>query len=131
MYCPFELQIIELLQEYLNSGDVKEAERCLRDLDVPHFHHELVYEAAVIAIEESTDRAVTMMAQLLTAFNISNVVTPTCFVKVINTFIKITFYIGVSRSQALLNHFLISCDMKRKCVPINVFINIFIIQPFS
>jgi len=74
-------KIIELLQEYLNSGDVKEAERCLRDLDVPHFHHELVYEAAVIAIEESTDRAVTMMAQLLTAFNISNVVTPTCFVK--------------------------------------------------
>lgn len=33
-----------LLKEYLTSGDVLEAERCLRDLEVPHFHHELVYE---------------------------------------------------------------------------------------
>lgn len=33
-----------LLKEYLTSGDVSEAERCLRDLEVPHFHHELVYE---------------------------------------------------------------------------------------
>ncbi|XP_014845075.1 PREDICTED: programmed cell death protein 4-like isoform X1 [Poecilia mexicana] len=33
-----------LLKEYLISGDVSEAERCLRDLEVPHFHHELVYE---------------------------------------------------------------------------------------
>ena len=33
-----------LLKEYLVSGEVKEAERCLRDLEVPHFHHELVYE---------------------------------------------------------------------------------------
>lgn len=33
-----------LLKEYLISGDKAEAERCLRDLEVPHFHHELVYE---------------------------------------------------------------------------------------
>lgn len=33
-----------LLKEYLVSGDVSEAEHCLRDLEVPHFHHELVYE---------------------------------------------------------------------------------------
>lgn len=33
-----------LLKEYLISGDVAEAEHCLRDLEVPHFHHELVYE---------------------------------------------------------------------------------------
>lgn len=33
-----------LLKEYLTSGDVLEAEHCLRDLEVPHFHHELVYE---------------------------------------------------------------------------------------
>lgn len=26
------------------SGDGAEAERCLRDLEVPHFHHEFVYE---------------------------------------------------------------------------------------
>ena len=37
-------QIILLLKEYLCSGDVDEASRCLRELEVPHFHHELVYE---------------------------------------------------------------------------------------
>ena len=33
-----------LLKEYLSSGDISEATRCLKELDVPHFHHELVYE---------------------------------------------------------------------------------------
>lgn len=35
-----------LLKEYLLSGDVLEAERCLQELEVPHFHHELVYEVS-------------------------------------------------------------------------------------
>lgn len=33
-----------LLQEYLSSSDIHEATRCLVELEVPHFHHELVYE---------------------------------------------------------------------------------------
>lgn len=33
-----------LLREYLLSGDVPEAAHCLRQLEVPHFHHELIYE---------------------------------------------------------------------------------------
>jgi len=37
-------QMTLLLQEYLSSGDLQEATRCLLDLEVPHFHHELVYE---------------------------------------------------------------------------------------
>ena len=37
-------QIVLLLKEYLCSGDIGEASRCLRELEVPHFHHELVYE---------------------------------------------------------------------------------------
>lgn len=43
MFCVF-VQMNLLLKEYLTSGDVLEAEHCLRDLEVPHFHHELVYE---------------------------------------------------------------------------------------
>ncbi|XP_044284239.1 programmed cell death protein 4-like [Varanus komodoensis] len=54
-----------LLREYLLSGDVSEAERCLRQLEVPHFHHELVYEAVVMVLESSGDTAVTMMVKLL------------------------------------------------------------------
>lgn len=37
-------QVRLLLQEYLSSGDIQEATRCLLELEVPHFHHELVYE---------------------------------------------------------------------------------------
>lgn len=37
-------QMTLLLQEFVSSGDVQEAIRCAQDLEVPHFHHELVYE---------------------------------------------------------------------------------------
>lgn len=33
-----------LLEEYLSSNDIPEATRCVVALEVPHFHHELVYE---------------------------------------------------------------------------------------
>lgn len=37
-------QMVLLLREYLSSSDINEAARCLKELEVPHFHHELVYE---------------------------------------------------------------------------------------
>ena len=46
-YCSFfrcSLQIILILKEYLSSGDKDEVVRCLQELAVPHFHHEVVYE---------------------------------------------------------------------------------------
>ncbi|KAG5844953.1 programmed cell death protein 4-like isoform X2 [Anguilla anguilla] len=57
-----------LLKEYLVSGDVTEAEHCLRDLEVPHFHHELVYEAVIMVLESKGETAVRMMTKLLKAF---------------------------------------------------------------
>uniref|UniRef100_A0A4W6C155 Programmed cell death 4a n=1 Tax=Lates calcarifer TaxID=8187 RepID=A0A4W6C155_LATCA len=57
-----------LLKEYLISGDVSEAEHCLRDLEVPHFHHELVYEAIVMVLESKGDTASHMMIKLLQSF---------------------------------------------------------------
>lgn len=41
------LQMNLLLREYLLSGEASEAEHCLRQLEVPHFHHELVYEVGL------------------------------------------------------------------------------------
>jgi programmed cell death protein 4 len=35
-----------LLKEYLISRDIQEAQRCITALEVPHFHHELVYEVS-------------------------------------------------------------------------------------
>ncbi|KAL1023516.1 hypothetical protein UPYG_G00041830 [Umbra pygmaea] len=57
-----------LLKEYLVSGELTEAERCLRELEVPHFHHELVYEAVVMVLESKGDTAIKMMCKLLQAF---------------------------------------------------------------
>lgn len=54
-----------LLKEYLSSGDIDEAVRCLRELEVPHFHHELVYEATVMVLEKADQRSATMMTALL------------------------------------------------------------------
>ena len=36
------------LAEYVTSGDSAEAARCLAELDVPHFHHELVKCAVLL-----------------------------------------------------------------------------------
>lgn len=41
-------QMNMLLDEYLCSGDLQEAIRCILELEVPHFHHELVYEVCII-----------------------------------------------------------------------------------
>lgn len=39
------------LQEYVASADQVEAERCLRELAVPFFHHEVVKQALLLAME--------------------------------------------------------------------------------
>lgn len=43
-------QMNMLLDEYLCSGDLPEAIRCILELEVPHFHHELVYEVLLILV---------------------------------------------------------------------------------
>ncbi|KAL3830490.1 hypothetical protein ACJIZ3_019292 [Penstemon smallii] len=47
-----KVKINDLLVEYIVSGDVKEACRCIKDLNVPHFHHEIVKRAIVMAMEK-------------------------------------------------------------------------------
>lgn len=43
-------QMNMLLDEYMCSGDLQEAIRCILELEVPHFHHELVYEVCGIVV---------------------------------------------------------------------------------
>ncbi|RVW94922.1 Programmed cell death protein 4 [Vitis vinifera] len=44
-------RINNLLVEYRVSGDVKEACRCIKDLKVPFFHHEIIKRALIMAME--------------------------------------------------------------------------------
>ncbi|KAL6461932.1 hypothetical protein MHYP_G00300770 [Metynnis hypsauchen] len=64
-----------LLQEYVLSGDTVEAERCLRELEVPHFHHEFVYEAIVMVLESKGDKTLQMILKLLKSLFDSSVIT--------------------------------------------------------
>lgn len=59
-------EIVLLVKEFLSSKDLKEAERCVIDLDVPHFHHEIVYEALVMALEDGSEKTVKGIVELLT-----------------------------------------------------------------
>lgn len=54
-----------LLEEFLSSGDREEATRCLTELEVPHFNHELVYEALVVVMENGSEQCAEMIASLL------------------------------------------------------------------
>lgn len=64
-----------LLKEYLSSGDAAEAQRCLRELEVPHFHHELVYETVVMALEAVSCHVEEQLVTLLAAFSHSCLIT--------------------------------------------------------
>jgi programmed cell death protein 4 len=68
-------QMEMLLKEYLLSRDIQEAERCINALEVPHFHHELVYEAVVMTLEALSENIEEAMAKLLKALEQSCVVT--------------------------------------------------------
>ncbi|XP_047316859.1 MA3 DOMAIN-CONTAINING TRANSLATION REGULATORY FACTOR 1-like [Impatiens glandulifera] len=44
-------KITDLLREYVESGNTVEACRCIRELDVPFFHHEVVKRALILGME--------------------------------------------------------------------------------
>lgn len=54
-----------ILEEFLTSNVVVDAGECLKDLEVPHFHHEFVYEALVKAIEDSKQHTIDQICSLL------------------------------------------------------------------
>lgn len=71
-----EHEMTLLLQEYLSSGQVDEAMRCVRELEVPHFHHELVYLLVVMVLEDGKQQHAEQMAALLKELCSSVLVTP-------------------------------------------------------
>lgn len=68
--------------EFLSSGDKDEAVRCLRELEVPHFHHELVYEAVVMVLEKADGQVANMLCALLQHMAAVTVITPDQITKV-------------------------------------------------
>ena len=50
--------------EYLGSGDTAEAARCLHDLTVPFYHHELVKRALLMALDPTGHHAASLFGLL-------------------------------------------------------------------
>ena len=48
---------------------ILQADRCVRDLDVPHFHHEITFESIQIALENGTDTVINEILALLKHFS--------------------------------------------------------------
>ena len=44
------------------------------DLDVPHFHHEIVYEAVMICLDDGSERTTTKITDLLKYFSDSTII---------------------------------------------------------
>lgn len=74
-------RIILLLKEFISSNDQQEAVRCLRELDVPHFHHEVVFQASMIVFQVPSAINLERMTTLIKYMVSSNIVTPDCLLR--------------------------------------------------
>ncbi|GMH21516.1 hypothetical protein Nepgr_023358 [Nepenthes gracilis] len=59
-------EIMKLLEEYESGGVVGEACRCIRDLGMPFFNHEVVKKALVMAMEKKNDRMLDLLEECFT-----------------------------------------------------------------
>ncbi|CAD5325212.1 unnamed protein product [Arabidopsis thaliana] len=56
-------KIWKLLEEYEVGGVISEACRCIRDLGMPFFNHEVVKKALVMAMEKKNDRMLNLLQE--------------------------------------------------------------------
>lgn len=109
-----------LLKEYIVSLDLNEAERCLRELEVPHFSHEFVYEAILMGIEDSKKpEDLTSIAKLLKALSDINLISvdqmKKGFLRLFNEIPEI--HIDVPHAYATLEKFMQSCFSVKLFLP--------------
>lgn len=101
-----------LLKEYINSRDVAEAQRCLRALEVPHYHHELVYEAIVMTLESLSQTTEEAMCELLKQLDLTCLVLPAGmeqgFVRVFDDMADIV--LDVPLAYIILDRFVERCN---------------------
>ncbi|KAL4088393.1 hypothetical protein PRIC1_012815 [Phytophthora ramorum] len=71
-----KVAIDQLTKEYLLSRDLEEAARCVRELNVPHFHHEVVKRGITNSLDEGGEANSAAMASLL-AYLVSHEVVST------------------------------------------------------
>lgn len=73
-----------ILKEYLLSNDKQAAECRLTDLKVPHFNHDFVYQACLLALEQMHDQVMCKLAHLLKDMLDKGTVSESCIIKGFN-----------------------------------------------
>lgn len=51
-----KIAVDQLLEEYINSSDMEEAVRCLRELNSPFFFHEVIKRAVVLSLDKTPEQ---------------------------------------------------------------------------
>lgn len=120
-------QMRSILKEYLLSLDDKEAERCLRELEVPHFYHEFVYEAILMGIEDvKNDSDLNAIAKLLKALTDINLISleqlKKGFLRLFSELPEIQ--IDVPRAYSTLEKFMQKCFTEKLFLPPSVVENV-------
>ncbi|XP_063836788.1 programmed cell death protein 4 [Ostrinia nubilalis] len=107
-------QIQLLLKEYLTSGELAEAVRCVRELEVPHFHHELVYETVLLAVESINssveEQLCTFLAELRRCVIVSPDQMDRGFLRVLEDMSDIV--LDVPLAYIMLDRFMERCQRK-------------------
>lgn len=102
-----------ILKEYLKSSELGEVKTSVRELDIPHFHHEVVYEAIVLAMEQRVsefEKYAQRMIDLLQFLGKSSIITKsqfeTGFKRVVDDLDDLT--LDIPNALSLFSQF---CDM--------------------
>ena len=66
-------EIKMMLEEFISSSDMDEVCICVKRLNVPHFHHEIIKRAIVIAMDKK-DKEMAMMSSLLAELYIREII---------------------------------------------------------
>jgi len=107
-------KINELIQEYYDSGDIEEAIRCLKELNVPHFHHEFIFEAIDFSLQKGNDHSIELIANLLSRLCQSVVITydqlKMGFTRIFDILPDIS--LDVPNANALMDNILNKCHAK-------------------
>lgn len=71
----FNILMQALLNEYITGRDEEEAAQCLRDMNVPSYHHEVVLQALLAACEDENHMKVmlALLGRLATTGEITQV----------------------------------------------------------
>lgn len=69
-------EVAKLVEEYFTSNDKVETERCIRNLNVPHFHFHIVKQALVQSCQHDDQKNTKKILDLLLFFNSTGIVSP-------------------------------------------------------